>query len=242
MKIQSVLSVLLLGLAPLSGVGHASDFCQNAVKNINTAYQSYRSFADGSYDDDTFSNLVIKTLKDKQTLNCDWSELALNVAYSPDKHLMSMDWQVDGGGTMKEFQSVLQYQENNRLTVTNGSNGYVLEIHQMDIGGKPLYLVKDWSAGYTALNGQTINLYQIKNHTPTPAKLIKTKQGLTHTIGFAYNPFSIPDELDKLIEVNAKQKEFSIPVVIENEQYPEGEVTKRVLRYRYNGKQFVYIK
>ena len=54
--------------------------------------------------------------------------------------------------------------------------------------------------------------------------------------------FRSPDELEKLIWVNAKQKEFSIPVVIENEQYPEGEVTKRVLRYRYNGKQFVYVK
>lgn len=242
MKTQSLISVLLLSLLPLSGVSYASDFCQNAVKNINTAYQSYRSFADGSYDDDTFSNLVVNTLKDKQSLNCDWSELALNVAYSPDKHLMSMDWQVDGGGTMKEFQSVLQYQKGKQPTVVNGSDGHVLGIHQMDIGGKILYLINDWVAGYTALNGQAISLYTIKNHTPTPAKLIKTKQGLTHTIDFAYNPFSIPDELEKLIWVNAKQKEFSIPVVIENEQYPEGEVTKRVLRYRYNGKQFVYVK
>lgn len=234
----------LFGALSLSSVSYANDFCQTAIDDINTAYQKYTDYENNIDDDGSqLSALIKKTLSDKQSLNCDWSELKdFNVEKSPDGRLLSLDWRIDGGGTMHVYDTVLQYHNGNYLNVISGDGGYVLDIDQMTLNNQPVYFINDWEAGYTSLHGQTLSLFTLKNNQLIPANMIKTKKGLTNKIDFIYNPFSIPDDIEELIQINAKKKEFTIPVVIENEQYHNGEVTKRVLRYRHNGKHFVYVR
>ena len=239
----------LLSLGVLTNVSYANTFCQTAEHEINTSYKKFRDFDDVNLLDnfdknaENLSALILKTLNDKQSLACDWSNLTeLDVNKSPDGRLLSISWQTDGGGTMKTFDTALQYHDGKHLHATTIDNGFVMNIHQMLLNKQPVYFINSWGAGDTSLHGQALSLFGIKNHKITPAKLIKTKQGLSHQIDFTYNSFSIPDDMDELIQINTQKKEFSIPVIIENDKYPNGEVTKRVLRYRYNGTYFVYTK
>ena len=247
MKYTPLVCGLLLSTV-FASTAYGSSFCQQAEHDINTAYQNFRNFDDPDAFDKFDENgeklltLMLKTFNHKQSPYCHWSNLKeFDISKSPDGRLMSISWQTDGGGTMKTFDTVLQYHDGKHLHAVS-TDGLVLDIAQMTLNKQPVYFISDWEAGYTSLHAQGISLFDITNHKITPATLIKTKKGPTHQIGFAYNPFSIPDGMDELIQVNAKQREFSIPVVIENDEYPNGEVTKRRLRYRFDGKQFVYVK
>lgn len=248
MKYSHLVCGLLLSTTFASNA-YATSFCQKAEHDINTAYQNFRNFDDvGVFDkfDDNAENLltlVLNTFNNKQSLTCNWSNLKeFYINKSPDGRLMSISWQTDGGGTMKTFDTVLQYHDGKHLHAIDANIVLVTDINQMQLNKQSVYFVTSWGAGDTSSHGQVISLFGIKNHQITPAKLIKTKQGLTHQIDFAYNPFSIPDDIDELIHIHPKRQEFSIPVVIENDAYPNGEVTKRTLRYRFDGKHFVYVK
>lgn len=148
---------------------------------------------------------------------------------------------------MRIYEGIFQYRHNNQIATANfaDGDGYVLEIGQMTINQKVIYFVVSWGAGDTSLHGQNMSLYTLENGKLIPAKLIKTKEGLTHHIGFAYDPFFMPEtgiHSEKLIHINPKNRSFSIPVVIEEKDYPNGRVTNRTLTYRFDGKYFVYKK
>lgn len=245
---KKYLPLLLL----LSSISFANDFCQTAVNDINTAYHSYDDNDDYEKHDvllDSLHKVINNKLSQNDSKDCTWENLNddMNIAYSPDKRLMTMDWEIDKGGTMRTYDGILQYRHNNQIATApfDDHNGFVLEIGQMTINQKVIYFVVSWGAGYTSLHGQNMSLYTLENGKLTPAKLIKTKEGLTHRIGFAYNPFFMPEtgiHSEKLIHINPKNRSFSIPVVIEEKDYPNGRVTSRTLTYRFDGKYFVYRK
>ncbi|MDO4895793.1 MAG: hypothetical protein Q3971_00405 [Moraxella sp.] len=243
MNTKHFIYTALFTTVAIGSISHANDFCQTAESRLNTAYEQYIK---NEYDDDTeVKNLVISTLNNPKSLACTWENLAgFNTQTSPDKRLFSVDWRVEGGGTMQIFSGALQYRLNNKVTTTLNETDRIMSIDQMTLGKQTVYFLTSWGAGYTSLHGQSLHLFTTKNNKPTPAKLIKTKQGLTNTIDFAYDPFSADDDtnVNELIKINPKRQEFSIPVIIENENFPNGQITHRTLRYRYNGKQFVYVK
>lgn len=247
MKRTPLVCGLLLSTV-FASTAYAQSFCQKAEHDINAAYQNFRNFDDADALDKFDENgenlltLMLNTFNHKQSPYCHWSNLKeFDINKSPDGRLMSISWATDSGGTMKTFDTVLQYHDGKHLHAVS-IGGLVLDITQMTLNKQPVYFISDWEAGYTSLHAQGISLFGISNHKITPATLIKTKKGFTHQIDFAYDPFSIPDDIDELIKVNAKRQEFSIPVVIENARFANGEVTKRRLRYRFDGKHFVYVK
>lgn len=236
----------------LSGTSFANDFCQRAVNDINTAYQSYENNDDYEKHDlllERLHSVMTKKLSDNDSRHCTWEHLDddIHINYSPDKHLMTMDWEIEQGGTMRIYEGIFQYRYDNQIATANfaDGDGYVLEIGQMTLGKKVVYFVVSWTAGYTSLHGQNLSLYTLDNGKFVRAKLIKTKEGLTHSVGFAYNPFLLPKNgihSKQLIHINPNKQEFSIPVVIEDKDNPNGKVTNRTINYRFNGRQFVYSK
>lgn len=228
----------------------ANDFCYTAEQKLNDLYTAYKNYSDTSPSDDELANTVVSILKDPKSKACTWENLAeFNISYSSDKRLMAMDWQIDVGGTMRTYAGAWQYNDGKKLYAGGGQIGYVTDISQMTLNGKTVYFVSEWEAGYTSLHAQTLSLWTFDKTELVPANLIKTKERLTNEIDFAYNPFLTPKtgiHQERLIHINPKKKEFTIPVVIEDMDKPEyganGRVTNRTLKYRFDGKVFKYVK
>lgn len=81
MKYTYLFYLLLLSLGVLTNVSYANTFCQTAEHEINTFYKKFRDFDDVNLLDnfdknaENLSALILKTLNDKQSLACDWSNL-----------------------------------------------------------------------------------------------------------------------------------------------------------------------
>ena len=74
--------------------------------------------------------------------------------------------------------------------------------------------------------------------------LIRTAKGLTDSVGFEYDFSSVMSRDDrpiKLFKFNEGMRSFSFPVVIADDDMPQGRVTNRFITYRFNGKYFVKV-
>ena len=126
------------------------------------------------------------------------------------------------------------------------TGGFYSEIFQMPTKSGTVYLTVSNSIMSTMDSGQALALYKIEKGGLTgKVNLIKTGSGLTNAIYFNYNFFSVVDRKErpvKLIHFDGKLKTFKIPVVIENEKFPNGEVTNRFITYKFNGNHFVRMR
>lgn len=238
------LFLLLLAAHPAA----AEDFCRSAEAEIKRVYQAYKQFDDNSPDEAALGRTVAAALNNPQSIACDWAGLKdFNFAISPDKKLATLDWEEGGGGTMRLYYGAWQYRAGKKAAAGYEAEriGFVTDIAQMPLNGQTVYFISNWGAGYTSLHGLTLRLYRMENGQLMPAKLIRTAKGLTHEIGFAYNPFFLPNtgrHRGKLIHIDPKTKTFTVPVVIDDQKSPNGRVTNRSLKYRFDGRVFRYVR
>jgi hypothetical protein len=115
----------------------------------------------------------------------------------------------------------------------------------MDTPAGPIYLTVSTAMGSTIINSQLIEAFQIEgDKLIDKANVIKTASGVTNSIGFVYDFFSVVDRPErpvKLVTWNAADKSFRFPVVIEDDMHPDGRVTNKFITYRFNGKYFVKV-
>ncbi|HQX55165.1 MAG TPA: hypothetical protein PLP07_04505, partial [Pyrinomonadaceae bacterium] len=80
----------------------------------------------------------------------------------------------------------------------------------------------------------------------TNMKMIRTNSGLTGSISFEYDFFSVVDHPERpirLFSFDPEKKEFRFPVVLEDPKFLNGgRVTDKYIAYRFNGKYFVKVK
>lgn len=241
----------------LATYANSSDFCTTQEVQLSTKLDIMYKMA---WSDDIFERRekanadfkdnLSQALTDPRSNTCDWSGLSglVHIRYSPDKRLSAFTWDATGSGTMHVFDGVFRFVDDagNPQVLSDDSGGENFRIEQMNInpqkGWSPVYLVVGYGIGSSSIHGQRLNLLQFQNNRLTPVKLIRTKQGDADSIVFTYSPFSMSetDNLNELISIDSQQNSFSIPVIIENMEFPGGQITKRRLNYRYNGKVFVY--
>lgn len=175
------------------------------------------------------------------------------VATSPDGRLRIYSWDLQTGGTMHDFASVYQYQGKSGKVYTwiaevgdESAGAFYTDIFQTASKKGPIYLAASTFIGSTSSHGQSIHgLRIIGEKLESNAKVIRTAKGLTDSVGFAYDFFTVVDRPErpvKLFTYNEAKKEFSFPVVIEDGETPQGRVTKDLIRYRFNGTHFVKVK
>ncbi len=175
------------------------------------------------------------------------------VATSKDGKFRAYSWDKQTGGTMRDFAAVFQYTlpggkiaaiaENDGEDESAGS--FYPEIYQLSAGDRTIYLLTSTFIGSTSMHGQSIRAVVIeRDKLNLAAKLIKTASGLTPSVGFAYDFFSVVDRPErpiKLFEFNESRREFKFPVVVEDAKTPQGRVTNKFITYRFNGKHFVRV-
>ena len=174
------------------------------------------------------------------------------VATSRDGRLRIYSWDTNTGGTMHDFENVYQYRGKSgkvyswtRKDEPQDSGSFFTEIFQADVASRPIYLgVSTW-IGSTSMGGQTISAYKIDgDKLDTAAKVIKTRSGVTNSVGFSYDFFTVVDHRERPVRLfyfDESKKSFRFPVVIEDKRTPQGRVTNKYITYRFDGKYFVKV-
>lgn len=229
-----------------------------AIKEI----QKYSVYA-GAYDEeklpkaqDAFAEKLLKYTKIPATLNYKFAALgeSMYIATSEDGKFRIYSWDLEDGGTMHDFARVYQYQAadgkvysktDEPVEEEDGAGSFVTDIFTLDTSSGKVYIVCSTFIGSTMDNYQSAGLYKIKDgKLNEKVKLIKTKSGLTESLGFEYNFFSVVDRKERpvrLISFDKKTKTLRIPVVIEDKEFPNGRVTNKFISYQFNGTYFVKV-
>lgn len=214
----------------------------------------------GNYDEEklgtaqeNFKNKLLKYTKTPSTLKYPFNKLQkqMKIATSPDGKFRVYSWDLEDGGTMHDFDSIYQYQSGDgKVYARSASQGaeegdygsFAPKIYEVQTKKGKVYLVLTTAIGSSQDYAQSINAMKIVgNKLDDKFKIFKTNSGLTDSIGFGFNAFSVDDRKGGFILIlfDGKTNILKIPVVVENEKYPNGEVTNRFINYKFNGEYFV---
>lgn len=178
------------------------------------------------------------------------------ITTSKDGRLRAYSWDAESGGTMHDYITVYQFRSRTgRVRISAppysddiseyGAGAFVHQIFQTHTRSGSVYLVVSTFIGSTSLAGQTLDAFRIENDKlNSRAKVIKTQSGITSSVGFGYDSFSVAERKErpiKLFEYDEAKREFRFPVVIEDDKTPQGRVTDRFISYRFNGRYFVRV-
>ncbi len=203
---------------------------------------------------DDFKMKVLEYTKVASTLKYTFGELQkeITITTSEDGKFRAYSWDRLDGGTMHFFETVYQFAGKDGKvysqaveTEEGNAGGFVQNMFNVETKLGNVYLVCSYAIGSTQDRYEGVGLFRIDgNKLNDNVKLFKTKSGLTNSIGFSYNFFSVLDKKknsDDLIFYDKKTKVLKIPVVIESEEIQNGEVTDKFISYKFNGKYFVKV-
>jgi hypothetical protein len=220
-----------------------------------SAYGSIRDYDRLEKENAAFRKKLLAYAKLPATLVYGFPKLSkeIFISTSSDGRFRIYSWDTEEGGTMHSFDSVYQYKgstgrvfSKSFLADETDAGAFVSDIFTLKSASGPVYLARFSSILSTSLSFQSIDLFKIRgNVLDSRVKLIKTKKGLTHTLGFQYNFFSVVDRKErpiKLITYDEANRTIMLPVVIADDKDPAGRVTDRVIKYRFNGTYFVKVR
>jgi hypothetical protein len=253
-----VISIFLLVIAaPAAAQGNARIEAElvEAFKDVRK-YSTYVSGGDAeklSRANQVFKEKLLKYTEIPSTLAYEFRELDkyMHNAVSEDGRLRIYSWDTEEGGTMRFFDRVYQYRGADGKVYSRSDppadeyypGSFALKIFHLGTKSGRIYIVSAMSVGTSIDYYQSADVYKITGNVLTDrVKVIKTRSGLTNSVGFGYNLFSamarrrLPGEL---ISFNRKTKTLKIPVVIKDQEYLAGGITNRSISYRFNGKYFI---
>lgn len=232
---------------------------QELVKNIKEV-QKYSNYG-SKYDSDkliaannVFEKNLLKYTKLPSTLSYYFpalNKLMMN-ATSDDGNFRVYTWDSEAGGTMHEYYRIYQYRGGDGKVYSKtedsaeedgGAGSFVYDVFTVNAKSGKIYIVCSNFIGSNVDHYQSADLFTIKgNAIQEKVKLIKTASGLTHTLSFEYNFFSVVDRKErpiKLIKFDKKSNTLKIPVVVEDKEFMNGRVTDKFISYKFNGMYFV---
>lgn len=235
---------------------------QELVKNIKEV-QKYSDYG-SNYDDEklskaneVFEQNLLKYTKNVSTLNYKFAALGklMQIATSEDGKFRIYSWDTETGGTMHDYSRVYQYQggdgevyskTDDNSEEEGGAGSFVYAIYSVDSKDGKIYIVCSNFIGSTQDHYQSADLYKIKGVTLIDkVKQIKTNSGMTDTLNFEYNFFSVVDRKErpiKLILFDKITNTLKIPVVINDKEFPNGRVTNKFISYKFDGTNFIKVK
>ena len=212
-------------------------------------------------ENELFKKKLLDYTKNASTLNYQFSELKKylsGLTTSEDGKLRIYSWDTETGGTLHFFDNVFQYQGNDGKVYSKsniwdeadaGATGdnrdtgaFVTDIFDIDTKNGKVYLADFTAVFSTALGYEFIDLFRIEgNSLNDKIKLIKTKSGLTNSLGFEYSFGSVKDSKEpiNLILYDKKTKTIKIPVVIKDKKFSDGRVTDKFINYKFDGTYFL---
>ncbi len=206
-------------------------------------------------EDAVFRTKLLKYTKRRSTLNYGFRKLAkqMHIATSPDGKFRVYSRDTRMGGTMRFFETIYQFEgEDGRVhsqldNLEEGDpGGFVSDVFELVTKTGKVYLVRVSSILSTSDSHQSLEIFRIEGDSlDDDAKLIKTDSGLTNSIGFSYDFFSVVDRKErplKLINFDPSTKTITIPVVTFDSEFSGGRVTGEFINYQFTGTYFEKVK
>ena len=255
------LIILLFAVSSVIGVcAQAPAEVERILLKHLSDVSTYGTYA-GSYDDgkskaanDLVRRELIRNGNRPAILTYDFPKLKdqIYVATSKDGKLRIYSWDMETGGTMHDFASVFQFQgKSGKVHVWSDTGDedtagpFYTQIFQVASKTGTIYLINSTFIASSSLSGQSLDVVRIVGEKlDRKAKMIRTASGLTNTVGFAYDFFSVVDHPERPIKLfffDEPKREFRFPVVIEDEETRQGRVTNKFITYRFNGTLFVKV-
>jgi len=218
------------------------------LKNLETNDKSIDKWDSLSKENSVLTQKLYDVLKtNRNSVYYDFSELRSSGMYitsSSDKNLRIFSWDTKTGGTMVMFNSILQYNFENKISAKilnnvlenngDGAGYYFTIVYKV----KPnVYLAVD-NAIYSTMNVYMgIRGLSIENGTLNDTfGIFKTKQGLVNETGTGYDFFSvvnIPFEQRPQILYDEIKQVVSVPMTDF-----ENDLTGQYIKFLYNGTYF----
>ena len=169
----------------------------------------------------------------------------LDIISSADGLFRIYSWDTWQGGTMHDFENVLQYKSGGKVTsildTAKSDEDYVCyysNLYTMKAKGKTYYLAVYGGIFSTKDVSEGVRIFTIENGKLSNAKLIKTTTGLNHKIEYGFDFFSEVDwKVRPAIHFDKAKKTLYIPLIDET-----GKMTHQFILYKFNGKYFEKVK
>lgn len=204
---------------------------------------------------DRINSRLLKFLKRGDVLRYAFAKLRekMSIATSPDGNFRAYSWDDGSGGSGRTNRTIFQFASSSGRTVVLAApmaegdvcSGFYHQIFQTGRTRERVYIANATAVCSGSLSVQSIEVFRIVGERLTEPKLIRTSEGLTNSIRFEYDFFSVVDHKERpirLVFFDQPTDTFRFPVVIQDEKNPNGRVTARSISYRYNGKQFLKVK
>jgi hypothetical protein len=228
-----------------------SNFCQNLDYELSRDYAKIFTFYNADNDSlahysTQFSNKLVRTIEaNTETLHCEFKTFKDSigtVVTSDDGLLRIYSWNTWLGGSMTDYRSIFQFKSKNKVFVINQSNdenssgSNFLQINSLNNNGKMYYLAINSGSLSSKDSYENITIFSIEGNKVVKVPIIKTKSGLTSTISFEYDFYSVverPERPIQLIKYDSAKNTIGIPIVFEN-----GKVTNKYIYYKLTGEFF----
>lgn len=178
----------------------------------------------------------------------------LIITTSKDGNLRTYSWDGEEGGTMHDYYNVYQFRGKSgrahawaepfsESMEDRGAGAMIHDIFQTNTPSGIVYLAVSTFIGSTSLRSESIDALKIEGEKlDRNPKVIKTRSGITSSVSFEYDFFSVVDRPGRpirLFSYDDTKKAFRFPVVVQDRKTPQGRVTSKSITYIFDGKYFV---
>ena len=258
-RIIIILNILLINIAYGQTLENIEKELESIIEKRNYFINNINiSSFDSIFEyNNKLEKIVLKyTSKNPETLNYHFKNLSnhpnsLNIITSEDNLFRIYNWNTLDGGTMQFYKNVFQYYHNgnvySELSKVESEDDIVsvnfYEINDLKIDNKNYYITFSLFVGSSALYYYEVKIFSIENGKLNDnVNLIKTKEGLTNTLGYEID-FTNSSNQDrkneyKIIEnmslvYDKKNRTIIIPLIKDN-----GKLTNRKIKYKLKDKYF----
>lgn len=169
-------------------------------------------------------------------------ETGIYIATSSDKKLRIYSWDNNQGGSMRFFDQIVQFNDNEKINSTlkiaeEDSQSFVSKIFSVTTNKKEtLYLTINNAIYSNKDASQSIFAYKITKNKLNLTETFKTKKQSLSSIHCEFDFFSVVDRPERPVElITLKNNVLNIPLINE-----KGIVTHKNLVYKWNGTNFKY--
>ena len=187
--------------------------------------------------------IVEKIKQDPASFNYSFPAFAdhyhVRIQFSPDKHLKFYTFDVGGGGTMGEYSSYVQTQNEGRTDLTPIETGLIYQVKQTVLATQPVYLVDSYYKGSSCVGAYAINAFQpTKAGAVQSIKVFQTKTKLLDHIQVDFDCNNHEDRNDVPDYIRSDKKLNTIDIMLlDQNSKPQA----KYLRYRKSNTVYRYI-
>ncbi|CAB1221220.1 hypothetical protein [Acinetobacter bouvetii] len=171
------------------------------------------------------------------------SKSMVSIRYSPDQKLKFYTFDISAGGTMREFESYVQFKyKGNVITQALADSGFIKSIQQTELNKVPTYFISRTYIGSSCVGAYDIQAAQIQNAKYKAVKVFKTKTKALDHIDVSYDCHYYPKNIQPYnmnrhyIRVSKNLGNIDILVI-----KPSGELTPNYLRYQKTKSNYQYM-